>query len=441
MSELSWTKKQEPTGKWFVITGTAYENVVRGKNATNEVKANTRVREEFYHDEAVRLSDEDLNKTNGVDGLPICVEHNTRDVVGKVHHSWHGSSANRVINIIARIDQTTPRGKQVVADLKAGKYTGFSIGYSTGLSTNGRTGKTTLESKEIREISLVEQPFFEKCQLAMGVEASSKQMISVTASRNSATTKTNYLSNDPNPESIGESGTFFVPIKMSNTDSTPAPATEPQATLPTTQAQRSGVPGEELLKQADSLKAQNDDATRRMQEMEARLKRFEAKEAAEQEAYAKAQEPKFQAYVTELEASRKEKLTDAQREGYRASFCDMRFKDAAKDLELQYNEKMELRASLKAAQDKATQESEKAKQLEQAVTKTTQVLNHSRADFAKAVDGGAASNEDEQRRKLKADVNASGSLKLHHIANPPPSIAELPFLKGNVIAFSNSVLS
>lgn len=426
MSELSWTQKQKPTGKWFVVTGTAYENVVKGKNPTNQVTSNYKNRQAFYHDEAVRLSEADLDKTKGVDGTPICVEHDPDDVVGIVHHSWSGTGDTRAINIIARIDQETNRGKQIVAELKAGKWKGFSIGYAAGLTTNGKTGNTTIDTKEIREISLVEAPFFPNCHVAMGVEASRK-MISIAASgRNSATNNEKYLSNDQFEDNINsETEKFFVPITMSQ-------PVEP--TLPTTEAQRGAVPGEELLKQADSLKADVNESNRIKEETLKRLlaleeenKRYKAKEQAEQDAYAKSQEPKFQAYVTELEASRKEKLSDFERKKYETIFCSLKCKDSARDLELAMNEKIELRASLKAAQDAAKAESEKVKQLETAVTKTTQVLNHSRQDFAKTVDNNAAAAEDEQRRKINTEVKAS--LKLNQIVNPHPSVGELPFLQ------------
>ena len=182
-----------------------------------------------------------------------------------------------------------------------------------------------------------------------------------------------------------------------------------------------------LKEQLDVSSRQRDDTQRKLDAYEAEIKQYRAEKQAEQDAYSKAQEPKYSAYVQDLEASRKEKLSEPQREGYRQTFCDMRFKAAAKDLEMQLNEKVELRASLKAALDKASVEEEHRKTLETSVTKTTAILNNSRADFAKTIDNGQASSEDEQRRKVKADVEASANLGLNQMMCAPASIAELPF--------------
>jgi hypothetical protein len=46
--------------------------------------------------------------------------------------------------------------------------TGFSVGYKTDLNHHD---STTLMSKAFREISLVDEPFFEGCNLTVGVLA------------------------------------------------------------------------------------------------------------------------------------------------------------------------------------------------------------------------------------------------------------------------------
>lgn len=418
----SWSKQQQPKGKWYVVGGTAYDQTVAGENKTSLVTTNLANRDDFYYDPAVRLSEKDLDAHNGGEQLPICVEHNTDDVVGYVHHSWSGDGEKRALKVIARINQETDRGKQIVAELKAGRYKGFSIGYGAGLTTDKRTGQSVVDSKHLREISLVEKPFFENCHLSYGV----------TASRKTATNNANYLSNTANTGIHSEQRRFFIPITMS--------ANEPQGTpssdqLPTTQAQRAAVSGEEMMRQADSLKEklnitdqEKEAIQRELDAHKLELAQYRAEKKAQQEAYAKEQEPKFQAYVQELEASRKAPLTAEQKEGYRTTMCDMRFREASKDLELQLKEKVELRASLKLAQDKAAAEEEKCKTLESSVNKTTAILNHSRGEFAKTIDNETqVMKEDEQRRKL--DVEASGRLGLNEMMVPHPSIQEMPFVK------------
>lgn len=450
-----WSTKNQKKGDRFIVTGVAYDQIVAGKNATNEVTTDHQNRESFYYDPAVKISEDELNQLDGVDGLPICVEHDRNDVVGRVHHSWMGDSSKKAMKIIAHIDQTTTRGKRMVADLRAGKYKGFSIGYETELITNGRTGKTFCDSKKIKEISLVAEPFFKDCHLSMGVEASgadfSKKLVSLAAGRNSTTNIQNYLSNTPNEilTSQIESGHFFVPLNMSDTSAS-APTTTTTSntstpsnpsggggggsTLPTNEAQRNAVSGEEMLRQADSLKTQvneesraRQDLAKKLEQLEAENKKWRDEDQARIAAYAKNQEPILNQYVAELESIKASKLSEKALAAYKETFCNPVHKEAAEILLAEQRTIKELRASAKAAQDKLVTMEEDKKKLESAVTKTTAAINQSRAEFAKAVDGGQASQEDEQRRKLQ-EIAASG-LGPNQILVPPPSISELPFLK------------
>lgn len=408
--------------------GTAYDQTVAGQNKTSLVSTDLGNRDSFYYDPAVRLSEKDLDDHNGGEKLPICVEHNTEDVVGYVHHSFSGDGEKRALKVIARIDQETKRGREIVAELKAGRYKGFSIGYGAGMTTDRRTGQTSIDSKQLREISLVEKPFFENCHLSYGV----------TASRKTTTNNANYLSNGTNAGIHSEQHRFFIPITMSANDSTTAPpaAAAPSSDqLPTSQTQRAAVSGEEMMRQVDSLKEkynmsaqEKEDIQRELDAHKLELAQYREEKKRQQEAYAKEQEPKYQAYVQELEASRKAPLTEEQKKGYQTTMCDIRFREASKDLELQLKEKIELRASLKQAQEKAAAEEERCKTLESSVNKTTAILNHSRGEFAKTMDNDKQiAQEDAQRRKL--DVEASGRLGLNEIMVPHPSIQEMPFVK------------
>lgn len=154
-------------GSYAIITGKAYPQVKAGKNDTKTVTAHIQDREAFYYDPAVQLSEADLDDIEGANGAPLCVEHNTRDVVGHVHHSWLNGQC---LQIIGRIPMNE-RGKQVVKQIQAGKYRGFSVGYGTELQPDGQ-GNYELQGKQFREISLVEEPFFEGCNLTVGVMAS-----------------------------------------------------------------------------------------------------------------------------------------------------------------------------------------------------------------------------------------------------------------------------
>ena len=157
-------------GSYAIITGKAYPQVKAGKNDTTTVTAPLRDRHAFYHDPAVQLSEADLDAIEGASGAPLCVEHNRSDIVGHVHHSWVEERDGRCLQIIGRIPMNS-RGQRIVNDIRAGKYRGFSVGYGTELQPNGQ-GQYELQGKEFREISLVEEPFFEGCNLTVGVMAS-----------------------------------------------------------------------------------------------------------------------------------------------------------------------------------------------------------------------------------------------------------------------------
>ena len=129
-------------------------------------------RQRFYNDPAIKLSDENLDEFNGTEGAPVCVEHDTKDVVGVVHHTWIGDGDNRALKMIGKIDKHSQRGKQIISDIKAGKLKGLSVGYGADLVTNQQSGITALNGKRFREISLVAEPFFENCNLSSYVEAS-----------------------------------------------------------------------------------------------------------------------------------------------------------------------------------------------------------------------------------------------------------------------------
>lgn len=154
-------------GQYAIIQGTAYPRVIPGDNPTRHVHASLNDRRALYNDAAIRLCDEDLTAFNGTEGAPLCVEHNPADVVGRVHHSFIDDG--RCLRIWGRIP-LTDRGKDIVADIQAGRIAGLSVSYGNSLQDNGITRKLT--AKTFREISLVKKPFFSGCDLTVGVIAS-----------------------------------------------------------------------------------------------------------------------------------------------------------------------------------------------------------------------------------------------------------------------------
>lgn len=173
-SKSKWSVRTVNTkkGQYAIVTGKAYPQVKAGKNSTTTVRAPLNNRQAFYHDPAVQLSDADMDEIDGATGAPLCVEHNKQDVVGYVHHSWVEEDKGRCLQIIGRIPMND-RGKKVYSDIKAGKYRGFSVGYGTDLQSFA-DGTHQLNEKKFHEISLVEEPFFEGCNLSVSVMASKK---------------------------------------------------------------------------------------------------------------------------------------------------------------------------------------------------------------------------------------------------------------------------
>lgn len=429
---MSWTLKRvsgKGKSKYYIVAGRAYPSVLEGKNPTNVVSSHPSDREAFYRDKAVVLSDENMDEFDGTEGAPLCVEHDLSDVVGKVHHAWLGDGDKRALKIIARVPthdeqgRSIDRGIKCVADIQAGRYKGFSVGYGADITTGRKTGITKVEGKNFREISLVEDPFFEDCRLSHKVEASKK-----------ALTNLPYKSNE-------DVTYFYVPIQMSNaapTDTTiAAPATQPPATP------APAISGDELIQQADRLKGRLDEVSKseestlaKMAEMQKALDYFTAKQKAEDEQYAIAQKPKFDAYVKDvLVAASKEPPSEAVLKSYERSFCDSRFKTAAAMLESQHRDVVELRASKAKADAELAQLKEEKAKMEAALSKTSSViLNHSRRDFASALQTKDAvlGSVTEEETKRKADIEASRKpLDLSYIACPMPSVAEMPFMEAH----------
>lgn len=157
-------------GTYAIVHGRAYPRVLPGKNPTDRITAPSRDREMLWRDPAVVLSDADLNECNGAQGIDLCYEHNDTDVVGVVQHTEVADDDS--LHLMARIPvkdangQPIKRGVEMVEEIRAGKVKGFSVRYDT--KTQG--GKVT--EKRFKEISLVHEPFFEGCDLTVGVMAS-----------------------------------------------------------------------------------------------------------------------------------------------------------------------------------------------------------------------------------------------------------------------------
>lgn len=159
-------------GTYAIVHGRAYPRVLKGKNPTDRITAPTRDRELLWRDPAVVLSDSDLDECQGAQGIDLCYEHNEKDVVGVVQYTEVADDDS--LHLMARIPVKTAdgrpieRGLEMVEEIRAGKVKGFSVRYDTKVRPGG-----VVTEKRFKEISLVHEPFFDGCDLTVGVMASS----------------------------------------------------------------------------------------------------------------------------------------------------------------------------------------------------------------------------------------------------------------------------
>lgn len=171
----SWKEKNKSTAsgkpRFAIIKGKAYHNVLPAEQRykSNKVTAHPKDRDNFQHDPVVMLNEADMDDINGANDAPLCYMHRPNDVIGKVQHTWLDPEPDgkQALSIWAKIP-LNERGERIVQEIKAKKLTGFSVGYGTDLNYRG---STTLLGKTFREISLVDDPFFEGCNLTVGVLA------------------------------------------------------------------------------------------------------------------------------------------------------------------------------------------------------------------------------------------------------------------------------
>jgi hypothetical protein len=171
----SWREANKPAAagkpRYAIIKGKAYHNVLPAsqRQKSNKVTTNFRDRDRYQHDPVVMLNEADMDDINGAKDAPLCYMHKANDVIGKVQHTWLDPEPDgkQALSIWAKIP-LNERGERIVQEIRAGKLTGFSVSYKTDLN---HKDSTELIGKEFREISIVDDPFFEGCHLTVGVLA------------------------------------------------------------------------------------------------------------------------------------------------------------------------------------------------------------------------------------------------------------------------------
>lgn len=169
-----WSQRirNDKKGKYAIVSGVAYHSLVDGPNPITKITGDLSNKNSWAHDPAFRLSTHDIDQLDGAEGAPLCVEHNRNDIVGHVHHSYiDQDDPKKGWRIMARLNLETDRGKQVFQDIQQGRLNGFSVGLTNDMNTNYKTGERHISGRNFHEISLVDQPFYDGCDLSIALKA------------------------------------------------------------------------------------------------------------------------------------------------------------------------------------------------------------------------------------------------------------------------------
>jgi hypothetical protein len=227
-----------------LIYGKSYPRVFVGERQPTHISSDLSDPDSYYHDDALKLASGDVGRFVG---KPLCFEHDKNNHVGKITAAWVDTEGN--MRITGHVYTDTKEGTELFKEINCGKRKGLSVGY--GVLRNF--------GKDIQEISIVDEPFFE------GAE------IKITAS---TTNNPNYKSN-----LAKESKNFVLELMAEELD-------------------KVNKEGSELMKHHDDVLKKNEDLQKRLAELEQkqkadtdRLKQFEAQELRQREDYAKRQLP------------------------------------------------------------------------------------------------------------------------------------------------------
>ena len=213
------------------------------------------------------------------------------------------------------------------------------------------------------------------------------------------------------------------------------------------QGQGAGGAGtESLLQQLAALKEQQDQERQQRAQEQAVLKKLLEKEKAEQDAYAKAQEPRF----TEYWAARESVLgpqSEDSKQRYRNMFLNKQHEDEAALHWKEHQHNLQVTAGLKETQERLAKiEKEKAdqeavaRQREQQLQETLSRFGHSiggmRANYSALLSPAqseqAAKSDDDAARKLLPVTAGAGAAAKHNLAqimSIKPSAAEMDILR------------
>lgn len=153
--------KQRPTE----IKPDVYKMLVSSTPSSSKLLQDRR--KALYHDDAVRFHYEEVLNSEFY-GKPVFIEHSGNPVgkiidagfISKPTVSISASNESQIISdLIVLVKIEDDKAIQAICDKK---YTSFSVGYQINISS---TGKVLV--KQFNEVSLVEEPFFEGCDMIL----------------------------------------------------------------------------------------------------------------------------------------------------------------------------------------------------------------------------------------------------------------------------------
>lgn len=263
-----------------IVNGVSYPNLYNGPK--KKVTANLSNPDEFYHDDGIRLADENLADFVG---KPICVEHDVTASVGEISAAWRDTDGK--MRITGRIYVDSEEGRQLYDRVNRGDMKGLSVGYGVSMGSDGIVTK-----KSCQEISLCREPFFEGAQVAICATGNEK-----------------YKTNDK--------GKIVFLIMASETNSTTA------------------VPLDSVNKDASELARAHDELLKKTEKEAAELKqlreenaRFQREREQQLARYAESRKPQLKEVLDLTEQQVKEQhgadatITDNYRESIERVFLD-----------------------------------------------------------------------------------------------------------------------
>mgnify|MGYP005990073313 CR=1 FL=1 len=379
--------------KYKIISGVAYPHLISGKNKTKLVKANVFDKNEYYYDEAIRLSEKDVSDFNQLVGQPLCVEHDESIQVGEISKTWTDKKGQ--LRFMARLYVDTPQGIAAHNSMNRGELSGISVGYSPMLDRE----TMTVNGKVFKEVSLCRQGFFPGAQ------------VSVRASANRATLTEKML-------------IFFKISAMQEekTEQSPEPIAE---VVEKTTHLDENTDAVELARQTDEMLKENEILKQKLAESKARDERLAKLEKAEQERakkYAEAREGDLQK-VLEIQRQQYKDingddavLPESYEKTAAIAFKNEQTADFANAITASalYSQKKDeeltkLRAELEAAKTKVKSLSD--------VNKVAMThVAASRRNFGSS--SKKDSNPDKEKTELKTDVKASGESTFNMLFSP-----------------------